>query len=80
VPKRDALDASLKEKGIPHAIYYPVPLHVQKAFAMSGGKSGDFPATEKAASEVISLPIHTELTEEQQLVVAGAIREFYAMA
>ena len=79
-PKRDALDAYLKEKGIPHAIYYPVPLHVQKAFAMSGGKNGDFPVTEKAALEVISLPIHTELTEEQQSVVAGAIREFYARA
>jgi dTDP-4-amino-4,6-dideoxygalactose transaminase len=47
---------------------------------MSGGKNGDFPVTEKAALEVISLPIHTELTEEQQSVVAGAIREFYARA
>lgn len=77
-PQRDALAASLKAKGVPHAIYYPVPLHLQKAFAMSGGKKGDFPLTEKAAEEVISLPMHTELTEEQLQYVAGAVKDFYA--
>ena len=76
-PKRDALAAFLKEKGIPHAVYYPVPLHLQKAFTMSGGKKGDFPVTEKAAEEVISLPMHTELVEEHLKTIAGAIREFY---
>ena len=78
VPRRDALAAFLKEKGIPHAIYYPVPLHLQKAFAMSGGKPGDFPAAEQAAAEVISLPMHTELNEEHLLHITGAMREFYA--
>jgi len=78
--KRDALAAFLKEKGIPHAIYYPVPLHLQKAFAMSGGKKGDFPESERAATEVISLPMHTELKEDQLALIAGAIREFYAMS
>ena len=78
VPKRDALDAYLSEKGIPHAIYYPIPLHLQKAFAMSGGKKGDFPVTEKACEEVISLPMHTELTEEQQQYITDAIRAFYS--
>ena len=77
-PRRDALAAHLKEKGIPHAIYYPVPLHLQKAFDMSGYRRGDFPETEKAAEEVLSLPMHTELTEEQQLFITGAIREFYS--
>jgi len=77
-PRRDALAAFLKERGIPHAIYYPVPLHLQKAFAMAGGKKGDFPVTEKAAEEVISLPMHTELTEEHLQCIAGAIREFYS--
>jgi UDP-2-acetamido-2-deoxy-ribo-hexuluronate aminotransferase len=77
-PKRDRLSAFLKEKGIPHAIYYPVPLHLQKAYEMSGCKRGDFPVTERAAEEVISLPMHTELTGEQLEHIAGAIKEFYA--
>jgi UDP-2-acetamido-2-deoxy-ribo-hexuluronate aminotransferase len=77
VPGRDALASHLKEKGIPHAVYYPVPLHLQKAFAMSGGKPGDFPETEKAAADVISLPMHTELTGEHLRHITGAIREFY---
>lgn len=77
-PRRDDLAAHLKGKGIPHAIYYPVPLHLQKAFAVSGYRVGDFPVTEKAAAEVLSLPMHTELTEEQQQFTIGAIREFYS--
>jgi UDP-2-acetamido-2-deoxy-ribo-hexuluronate aminotransferase len=77
VPNRDALDQHLKEKGIPHAVYYPVPLHLQKAFAMSGGKKGDYPVTEKATEEVISLPMHTELTEAQLQAITGAIKAFY---
>ena len=76
--QRDGLAAFLKEQGIPHAIYYPVPLHLQKAFAMAGGKKGDFPCTEKAAEEVISLPMHTELSEEQLQHITGTIRKFYA--
>jgi len=64
-------------EGIPHAIYYPVPLHLQKAFAMSGGKPG-VSAAETAAAEVISLPMHTELNEEHLLHITGAMREFYA--
>ena len=77
VPRRDNLAAHLKEKGIPHAIYYPVPLHLQKAFAMSGNKKGDFPVTERAAEEVLSLPMHTELTEEQLQHISSTIKEFY---
>jgi dTDP-4-amino-4,6-dideoxygalactose transaminase len=78
VPKRDGLAALLRETGIPHGVYYPVPLHLQKAFAMSGGKKGDFPVTERATEEVISLPMHTELTEEHLKFITGAVREFYA--
>jgi UDP-2-acetamido-2-deoxy-ribo-hexuluronate aminotransferase len=77
VPRRDELAEFLKMKGIPHAVYYPVPLHLQKAFAMSGGKPGDFPESERAAREVLSLPMHTELTPDQQELVAGAVKEFY---
>jgi dTDP-4-amino-4,6-dideoxygalactose transaminase len=77
-PRRDALAAFLKVRGIPHAVYYPVPLHLQKAFSSAGFKEGDFPVTERAAAEVISLPMHSELTEEQQLAVTAAVKEFYA--
>ena len=77
-PRRDALADFLKGKEIPHAIYYPVPLHLQEAFKISGSKKGDFPVSEQAADEVLSLPMHTELTEEQQALITGAITEFYA--
>ncbi|MER3524980.1 MAG: transcriptional regulator [Ignavibacteria bacterium] len=77
VHRRNELAEHLKKKGIPHAIYYPVPLHLQKAFAVAGGKKGDFPVTEQAAEEVLSLPMHTELAEEQMVYITDAIREFY---
>jgi len=77
VPKRDGLAAHLKGRGIPHAVYYPVCLHLQKAFAMSGFHEGDFPVAEQAAREVISLPMHSELTEEQLVTFADAIKAFY---
>ena len=76
-PNRDGLAAFLKDRGIPHAVYYPVPLHLQKAFAMSGNRMGDFPLSEQAAREVISLPMHSELTEEQLVHIAGAVKSFY---
>jgi len=76
-PRRDALAAFFKERGIPHAIYYPVPLHLQKAFAMSGNREGDFPISEQAAREVISLPMHSELTEEQLVFITDAVKSFY---
>jgi dTDP-4-amino-4,6-dideoxygalactose transaminase len=76
-PRRDALAAFLRERGIPHAIYYPIPLHLQKAFAVAGNTRGDFPVAERASDEVLSLPMHTELTEEQQKFITDAIKEFY---
>jgi dTDP-4-amino-4,6-dideoxygalactose transaminase len=78
--KRDALASFLKERGIPHAIYYPVPLHLQKAFAISGNRDGDFPKSEQAAREVLSLPMHSELSEEQVGFITDAVREFYLKA
>jgi UDP-2-acetamido-2-deoxy-ribo-hexuluronate aminotransferase len=77
-PQRDALAAHLKNANIPHAIYYPVPLHLQKAFAMAGNHRGDFPVTEQAAAEVLSLPMHSELNEEQIMFITGAIQQFYS--
>jgi dTDP-4-amino-4,6-dideoxygalactose transaminase len=78
VPDRDLLAESLAAKKIPHGVYYPIPLHMQKAFADSGYNAGDFPEAEKAAREVISLPMHTELNDEQQRLITDAIKGFYA--
>ena len=76
--RRDALAAHLKASGIPSGIYYPVPLHRQPVFQHGGTRSGPLPHTERAAAEVLSLPMHTELTAQQQEHVAQAIRGFYA--
>jgi dTDP-4-amino-4,6-dideoxygalactose transaminase len=72
---RDAVAQRLAEKKIPHAIYYPIPLHLQQAFAHVGRPKGAFPITETAAAEVLSLPMHTELTRDQQEYVASTVRE-----
>lgn len=75
--RRDALVTYLHEKGIPSAVYYPVPLHRLPVFQGAGRmRHGDLRETERAAAEVISLPMHTELTPEQQEYIAGAIRSF----
>ncbi len=75
-PKRDALFDYLKEKGIGVGIYYPVPLHLQKCFAYLGQGCGDLPQSERAAKEVIALPIFPELTEEEMDVICGEIASF----
>ena len=58
-------------------MHYPVPLHLQPALAFLGGKAGDFPEAERAAREVLSLPMYPELTEAQVDRVAGAVRSFF---
>lgn len=63
--KRDGLARELTEKGIPHGIYYPIPLHRQKAYRDPRYKEADFPVTNQLSEEVISLPMHTELDAEQ---------------
>ncbi len=78
VSERDALRQHLQSRGIPTEIYYPKPLHLHKAFGYLGHKQGDFPASEAAGSEVLSLPIFPELTEEQQRSVVAAIADFDA--
>ena len=65
----------MKEAEIPAAVYYPIPLHLQKAFAYLGYQKGDFPVAEKLSECVISLPIHTELTEEQQRYIGATLLE-----
>jgi dTDP-4-amino-4,6-dideoxygalactose transaminase len=77
VPRRDELQEHLKKKGIGSSIYYPLPLHLQPCFEYLGYSEGAFPESEKAAKEVISLPIYPELTTAQLDEVIGAVREFY---
>jgi dTDP-4-amino-4,6-dideoxygalactose transaminase len=74
---RDKLQAHLKAKGVGTAVFYPLSLHQQECFADLGYKQGDFPVSEKAAKEVLALPICPELTAEQQDYIVDSIREFY---
>lgn len=74
---RDDLKAFLKEKGVATAVYYPLPLHLQKCFADLGYRGGDFPESEMAASEVLALPIYPELTANQQEFLVTCTKKFY---
>ena len=74
---RDRLHLALEAAGIRTAIYYPLPLHLQRCFAPLGGKEGDCPEAERAAREVLSLPIFPEITENQQQRVVTAVAAFF---
>jgi dTDP-4-amino-4,6-dideoxygalactose transaminase len=74
-PRRDALAASLAERGIGTLVHYPIPLHLQPAFASLGGGPGQLPAAERAAAEILSLPLYAELTDGQAAEVVGAVRD-----
>lgn len=76
--KRDELQKYLSARGIPSMIYYPLPLHLQEAYQYLGYKMGDFPVAEELSQQVLSLPMHTELTEEQLIFITSAIREFFS--
>lgn len=73
---RSELKKHLENKGIPAMIYYPVPLHLQKAYQNARYKIGDFPVAEKLCECVLSLPMHTELTQDQLEYITKAVLEF----
>jgi dTDP-4-amino-4,6-dideoxygalactose transaminase len=73
VPNRDSVRQRMDARGVATAIYYPVPLHLQECFASLGYKQGDLPASEQAASEVLSIPIDPELTPEEREIVVEAL-------
>lgn len=77
-PNRDALRAHLKSQGIATGIHYPLPLHLQPAYAHLGFKRGDFPATEAAAESILSLPVYPELSASSQDAVIETIHAFFS--
>ena len=75
VPNRDEVSKALNERGIPTAVHYPIPLHVQPAFTYLGLKKGDFPMSEKVAKEIMSLPMSPYLKEADQNLVIRALKD-----
>lgn len=76
--QRDQLRDFMKEHGVGTEIYYPVPLHLQKCFAYLGYTEGDLPESERAAAEVLALPMFAELEEDEQRHVVETMAEFYS--
>ena len=74
---RDALRAHLEKNGVPAMIYYPVPLHLQKAYQAYGISEGDLPVTERLMHEVLSLPMSTELDTDQLEHIAATVRSYF---
>ena len=74
--RRDALKQYLQEKGIPTIIYYPIPLHLQKAYCKKEFEAGSFEVTERLSRTVLSLPVHTEMDEEQLSYICDSIQRF----
>jgi dTDP-4-amino-4,6-dideoxygalactose transaminase len=77
---RDALQAALRADGIHTGLHYPIPVHLQPAWADLGYVAGAFPRSERAASDVLSLPVFPEMTDEQVDTVADAVRRTLAPA
>jgi dTDP-4-amino-4,6-dideoxygalactose transaminase len=77
VQKRDELRTYLKDKGVGSEVYYPLPMHLQNCYRDLGYRKGAFPVSERAAEEVISLPIYAELEDKQLVHVSEQIKQFY---
>ena len=77
--RRDSIKSQLAAAGVGSEIYYPVPLHLQKCYVHRGYKAGSLPETERAAQEVLSLPIYPELTIDEQHTVVTRLSEILAL-
>jgi len=77
-PRRDQLQAALKEHGVGTEVYYPIPMHLQECFADLGFGEGAYPESERAAKETLALPVYPELTAQAAQYVVGCIRSFFA--
>jgi len=75
--KRQALREHLSALGVETSVHYPVPLHLQPAYAFLGGKQGDFPVSEKACETIVSLPLYAALTDAQVEAVVDAVTSFF---
>jgi UDP-2-acetamido-2-deoxy-ribo-hexuluronate aminotransferase len=71
VKNRDELQAKLKEQGIPTAVHYPMPLHLQECFAYLNYKKGDFPMSDVVSEEIMSLPMHPDVSDEESEYIVG---------
>jgi len=80
VPQRDALQQALRTREIQTGIHYPIPVHLQPAFADCGYRGGDFPYSERAASQVLSLPMYAELTEQATDQIVDNVHNFQVVA
>lgn len=78
--RRDALQKHLQDRGVPSAVYYPLPVHAQPAYAYLGYQAGDFPVAEALCQQVLSLPVHPALTAAQQAHVAAQVGYFAGQA
>ncbi|WP_228780009.1 DegT/DnrJ/EryC1/StrS family aminotransferase [Aquiflexum lacus] len=75
--ERESFSKYLAEKGVPTMVYYPMPVHLQEAYKFLGYKKGDFPIAEALCQEVISLPMHTEIEDDQQAYIIKSINSFF---
>lgn len=75
VPNREKVSKALNERGIPTAVHYPIPLHIQPAFTYLGLKEGDFPVSERVSKEIMSLPMSPYLKEADQNLVIESLRD-----
>lgn len=75
-PRRDALREHLAQNGVGSEVYYPIPLHLQQCFEYLGYREGDFPVSERAAREVLALPVHPEMSEDDIGLVAKRVEAF----
>jgi UDP-2-acetamido-2-deoxy-ribo-hexuluronate aminotransferase len=74
---RDGLREFLKKRGIPTMIYYPVPMHLQKGYSKYGYRKGDFPVSEELCASVLSIPMHTELGNDQLEYICSSVHDFF---